>query len=174
MNVEINKNGGMALLKRLFNFSGRASLKEFWLTFAGIVLFDVVLGVIGGVLTAIYDPLFILVVPFFLAAAVAGIAVYVRRLHDIGLSGFWVFYLSPLGLPFIYVAYIMNADESACHSISRIKEVGSPWLSWILAAVLWWMGWMFGAFFVLLCPGQKADNSFGSNPYVKNETTVDA
>lgn len=70
-------------------FSGRARRSEYWyfVLFNAIVGF--VLGIIGGFifgdgtnyLTSIYS----------LAVVVPAIAVSVRRLHDIGKSGFWYF-----------------------------------------------------------------------------------
>lgn len=76
-------------LKALTNyvgFSGRSRRKEYWTFFlfnfiiaVGLGVVDVVTGI--GVLGGIYA----------LGVFLPGLAVSVRRLHDIGKSGFWLF-----------------------------------------------------------------------------------
>ena len=132
------------------------------LTIAMVVIF-IVASMVSGVIAIS------LVIPFIIALAalaVAGWANLFRRLHDLGLSGFWSCYLSPLGLSFLYGAYVMDADVTAKAAVDRIKNVGSPWLSWILAWLLWPMASLFAMLLVLLSPGQKQDNIYGANPYV--------
>lgn len=170
MKIEVDKKQGMSILKRLYCFSGRATRKEFWLTVLGLLAVGVVAGVIGRILDAIKldfiaVPLVILLV---IAALVAAVANVFRRIHDLGLSGFWMIYLSFFGLPCLYVAYVMDADESAKQVVFRIKDVGTPWLGWILAFVFWPLGSVFGLLIILLSPGQNADNKYGTNPYAKD------
>ena len=168
--MEINKDNSTKLLKKLLSFSGRATRKDFWMTILWLFLAEIVLLGIVAVGFVIYDLLGVLLmlpaIPIFALIALALFANVVRRLHDLGLSGFWICYLSPLGLPFMYCAYLMDADESAKAMVERIKNVGSPWLSWILAIFFWASASMFGQLLILLSPGQKQDNIYGSNPYV--------
>ena len=173
MKIEVNKKQSMSILKRLYCFSGRATRKEFWLTALGLLVVGVVAGVVGGVLEAIglelvAVPLIALVV---IAALVASVANVFRRVHDLGLSGFWMCYLSFFGLPCLYVAYMMDADESAKQVILRIKDVGTPWLGWVLAVIFWPMGSVFGLLLILLSQGQNSDNKYGPNPYLEEVAT---
>ena len=173
MKIEVDKQQSMSILKRQYCFSGRATRKEFWLTVLGLLAVGIVAGVIGGVLDAIgldfiAVPLVSLLV---IAVLVASVANVFRRVHDLGLSGFWMFYLSFFGLPCLYVAYVMDADESAKQVVLRIKDVGTPWLGWLLAVIFWPMGSFFGLLIILLSPGQNSDNKYGVNPYLKDVAT---
>lgn len=171
MKIEVDKKQGMTILKRLYCFSGRATRKEFWLTALGLFAVVAVVVAIGGILSAIgLDFIALpLIALFVIAALIASIANVFRRLHDLALSGFWLFYLSFFGLPCLYVAYVMDADESAKQVVLRIKDVGTPWLGWVLAFLFWPMGSVFGLLIILLSPGQNADNKYGANPYLKGE-----
>jgi len=95
---------------------------------------------------------------------VASVATSFRRLHDLGLSGFWVLYLLPIGLPAIVIAYLLGVDDSAKNVIDRIKGIGSPWLGWIIAWFAWPFGSCIGFLMVLLAPGLKGDNAYGPDP----------
>ena len=173
MKIEVDKKQGLSILKRLYCFSGRATRKEFWLTVLGLLVAGVVTGVVAGVLDAI--GLDFIAVPFavllVIAISVASVANVFRRMHDLGLSGFWLIYLSFFGLPCLYVAYVMGADDSAKQVILRIKDVGTPWLGWILAVIFWPMGSFFGLLVILLSQGQNSDNKYGANPYLKEVAT---
>lgn len=88
-----------AMTSYFFNFSGRARRKEYW----GFWVFPLVIYAILGIMAAMafagqgsYSSpsgvgifLIIVLVIFFLATIIPGIAVQVRRLHDIGQSG-WI------------------------------------------------------------------------------------
>lgn len=66
-------------LKNYATFSGRARRKEYWMFFLFNLIFSAVAGMLG--LTALYS----------LATFIPRIAVAVRRLHDIGKTGWWYF-----------------------------------------------------------------------------------
>jgi uncharacterized membrane protein YhaH (DUF805 family) len=82
-------------------FRGRARRKEYWgfvlFFYLGSMLFGAVGGVLDGVMGNIGDeePIFLIALPvlFGLAMIVPSIALTVRRIHDIGLSG-WFFLLA--------------------------------------------------------------------------------
>lgn len=173
MKIDVDKKQSMSVLKRLYCFSGRSTRKEFWLTVLGLAAVEVIAFVVGAILEAI--GLRLVAVPFValvvIAVLVASVANVFRRVHDLGLSGFWMFYLSFLGLPCLYVAYVMDADESAKQVVLRIKDVGTPWLGWILAVIFWPMGSFFGLLIILLSQGQNSDNKYGPNPYLKEVAT---
>lgn len=173
MKIEVDKKQSMTILKRLYCFSGRATRKEFWLTVLGLAAVEIVVGVVVAVLQAIgldfvAIPIGVVVI---IAVLVASVANVFRRIHDLGLSGFWMIYLSFVGLPCMYVAYVMDADESAKLVVSRIKDVGSPWLGWILAIIFWPVGSFFGLLIILLSQGQNSDNKYGPNPYLEEVAT---
>jgi uncharacterized membrane protein YhaH (DUF805 family) len=88
------------VLQNYFNFSGRARRKEYWMFFLFQIIFAIVAIIIDNVLgLAIkdigYGPVYGL---YALATLIPGLAVTVRRLHDIGKSG-WYFLLA--FIPFI-------------------------------------------------------------------------
>jgi uncharacterized membrane protein YhaH (DUF805 family) len=80
-------SGFTTALRKYATFEGRARRMEFW----GFTLFQIIIGVVVGsipVLGMILGPI------VGLALFVPDIAVTVRRLHDIGKSGFnffWIF-----------------------------------------------------------------------------------
>ncbi|MCG8473604.1 MAG: DUF805 domain-containing protein [Desulfobacterales bacterium] len=76
----------LAVLKKYAVFSGRARRMEYWmfnlisfLIVLGLELIDVAIGT-GGIFSMIYA----------LGVALPSLAVFVRRLHDIGRSGWWL------------------------------------------------------------------------------------
>ena len=82
----------LEVLKKYAVFSGRASRKEYWM----FVLFNVIFAVAAMILDNVlglaikdvgYGPIYIL---YALATLIPGIAVGVRRLHDIGKSGWYL------------------------------------------------------------------------------------
>ena len=82
-------NEYLTVLKKYAVFAGRARRREYWMFFLFNVIAAVVLNVIGAVIhLPIFGPI------YSLAVLVPGIAVGVRRMHDVGKSG-W-FLLIPL------------------------------------------------------------------------------
>ena len=88
----------LAALKKYAVFAGRARRKEYWyfvlfnfLIVMGLLLIGLVLGAaIGGVDSTSFP--FIAVTPvalYGLAMIIPSISVTIRRLHDIGMSGWW-------------------------------------------------------------------------------------
>ncbi|WP_327116720.1 DUF805 domain-containing protein [Streptomyces sp. NBC_01341] len=78
-------NWYLAVLKNYAGFSGRARRKEYWM----YTLFNLIAASVLVALGAVIDsqiPYFIYVV----AVLVPTLAVFVRRLHDTGRSGWWL------------------------------------------------------------------------------------
>ena len=72
-----------ALTKKYAQFNGRARRKEYW----GFMLFDILFELAIQIITAVIEiPIAGL---YTLAVLLPGIAVAVRRMHDIGKSGWW-------------------------------------------------------------------------------------
>lgn len=85
-------NWYLKVLKQFADFTGRARRKEYWM----FVLFNLIFAIAAMILDNIlgisiegigYGPIYGL---YILATLIPGIAVSVRRLHDIGKSG-WMF-----------------------------------------------------------------------------------
>jgi uncharacterized membrane protein YhaH (DUF805 family) len=85
-------NWYLHVLKNYAQFNGRARRTEYWmfallnLIFAAVALIiDNVAGI--AIDHLFYGPLYIL---YMLAVFIPGLAVSVRRLHDVGKSGLWI------------------------------------------------------------------------------------
>ena len=75
------------VLKKYAVFSGRANRKEYWYFFLFNIIISIVLSVIVNVIGHGANIISIL---YSLAVLVPSLAVAVRRLHDIGKSGWWI------------------------------------------------------------------------------------
>lgn len=157
-----------ALLKT-FSFQGRATRKEYWgLVFFAAVVNLILQGITAGAFAIHYVVGYIFAVPtviVMIGLLISIISAGVRRLHDLGLSGFWFWYLNPCGLPVIYVVYLLNLDEASNQIIEKIQKIGSAWLGWILTFLFWPLGASAALLLLFLYAGKKADNEFGPNPY---------
>lgn len=92
-------------LKRLFDFQGRATRKEFWLFILWLMVLTVPAWIaimficlfigaamfsdMGSQQSMGWIGVFICFVVFYLAALLLPLSLRTRRLHDIGLSGWW-------------------------------------------------------------------------------------
>ncbi len=72
------------------NFSGRSTRSDYWYVCLINILIGAILGFLDGLLNLSSITL-VLVSLYSLVALVPGIALLVRRLHDINKSGFWAF-----------------------------------------------------------------------------------
>ncbi len=74
------------VLKNYANFSGRARRHEFWMFYLANFIIGLVMGIValipilGGLVSTVYS----------LAILIPSLAVAVRRLHDVGKSGWWL------------------------------------------------------------------------------------
>jgi len=89
----------LSVLKNYANFSGRARRTEYWMFF----LFNFIVGIIAIVLDNFLGltmgglPYGVLYFIYALVTIIPGIAVTVRRLHDVGKSG-WMLFISLIPL----------------------------------------------------------------------------
>ena len=93
-------NWYLKVLKQYADFNARARRKEYWMfalfnmIFGGIAMgLDNILGIGFGEI-GVYGPLYIL---YTLAVFIPGLAVVVRRLHDVGKSG-WMMLIALIPL----------------------------------------------------------------------------
>ena len=103
----------LLVIKNYAVFSGRAQRKEYWMFFLFniIIAFGIgfVLGFIGSILgmgTALSNSISVI---YSLAILIPSIAVAIRRMHDIGRSGWWI--LFPL-LNVIFLCLDSQPDEN--------------------------------------------------------------
>ncbi len=99
-------NWYLAVLKNYAGFSGRARRKEYWMFTLFNMIFVIVAMILDNVLgIAIegmgYGPIYGL---YFLAIIIPGLAVTVRRLHDVGKSG-WMYLI--IFIPIIGVIWLL-------------------------------------------------------------------
>ena len=102
-------NWYLTVLKKYAVFSGRARRKEYWMFVLFNIIFFIVAIILDNVLgTAIEDVGYgLFYILYALAVIIPSLAVAVRRLHDIGKSGWWIFIsLIPIigGIWFIVLA----------------------------------------------------------------------
>jgi uncharacterized membrane protein YhaH (DUF805 family) len=92
-------NWYLKVLKQYADFSGRARRKEYWM----FVLFHTIFAIVAMILDKVlgiamegigYGPLYGI---YVLAMLIPGLAVGVRRLHDVGKSG-WMFLIALIPL----------------------------------------------------------------------------
>lgn len=105
----------LKVLRNYANFSGRARRMEYWMFVLFNVIFAIILMVLDNVLGINYDseilygPLYTI---YALAIIIPSLAVLVRRLHDIGKSGWWFFIsLIPLvGAIWLFVLIVTDSQ----------------------------------------------------------------
>ena len=79
------------VIKKFFCFEGRARRKEFWMFILCNAIVAAILGALDSVIgVKIANSIGILVLIYDLAILLPSLGVCVRRLHDIGKSGWWV------------------------------------------------------------------------------------
>ena len=79
------------LTKKYACFSGRARRQEYWMFVLFNIIAGIIIGVIAGVLVGVtkVTAFAYLGSIYNLAVLIPGLAVFFRRLHDIGKSGWW-------------------------------------------------------------------------------------
>lgn len=107
--------GFVDAVKSFFNhyadFNGRARRSEYWY----VVLFQILMVFVFGILASISGSLGFLYTLWCLGTLVPGLALCVRRLHDVGKSGVWFLWiLLPIAGPIILlVQYFTDSQPGA-------------------------------------------------------------
>lgn len=104
-------------LKNYVNLNGRARRKEYWFFF----LFNMIGVLIAMILDAILGTEVLFYVLYLLAVALPVLGVSVRRLHDIGKSGWW-YLVCLIPLVGIVLLFIWFAKEGDAHA----NQYGQP------------------------------------------------
>jgi uncharacterized membrane protein YhaH (DUF805 family) len=105
----------LEVLKKTFVFSGRARRKEYWMFILFTILFSIVLNIVDLVVSfQITEDLGLLSGLFSLVLIIPSLSVTVRRLHDIGKSGFWILIgLIPLiGWIVLFIFSVLDSEQA--------------------------------------------------------------
>jgi uncharacterized membrane protein YhaH (DUF805 family) len=123
--MDFNKcfNYALTVLKKYADFSGRASRAEFWCFFLFCIIAEIILLILdsmlntGGILFSI----------FVLAVFIPTIAVEVRRLHDIGKSGWFLLLIFiPIIGPIILLIWFIKDSQSGTNQYGpNPKEINN-------------------------------------------------
>jgi uncharacterized membrane protein YhaH (DUF805 family) len=98
----------LSVLKNYAVFSGRARRKEYWM----FVLFNVIFTIVASIIDRVFKTS-IFEILYGLAVLVPGLAVSIRRLHDIGKSGWFLLVaLIPIAGP-IWLLVLMCTNGEA-------------------------------------------------------------
>ncbi len=175
-------------LKKTFTFAGRASRADFWSLVFAFIWFLFIEGVLGILRFTVEEfcimmdlmgggvDMITLGEAFKLCLGIANlyllihllisiISASVRRLHDLGLSGFWLWYLSSFGLPIVFVVNFLNLDDSCNMVLDRFAKTCNSWVAWIVLPLFWLIGAPSVLFLLFLYKGRNEENMFGQSPY---------
>jgi uncharacterized membrane protein YhaH (DUF805 family) len=112
-------NWYLKVLKQYADFNGRARRKEYWMFFLFNIIIAMILGFIEGV--ADINPTSddsILASIYQLAILIPSIAVGVRRMHDVGKSGWFI--LIPI---YNFILAVTDGDKGSNEYGSDPKEI---------------------------------------------------
>ena len=106
------------VLRKYADFDGRARRKEYWMY--QLVNFAVVMILyVSDAFAAIFDTglgIGVLTIGYSLAVLIPGLAVQVRRLHDTGRSGWWIFVgLVPVIGAFALLAFMLIEGDAGAN-----------------------------------------------------------
>lgn len=107
-------NWYLKVLKQYADFSGRARRKEYWM----FALFNMIFGVVAMSLDNILSlklgslPYGVFYILYFLAVLIPGLAVCVRRLHDVGKSGWMILIVLIPIVGAIWLLVLMVTDSN--------------------------------------------------------------
>jgi uncharacterized membrane protein YhaH (DUF805 family) len=120
-------NWYLAVLKNYGEISGRARRKEYWSFYLINFVFAFIAAFLDGILRTGFNGgrgTGIIYLLFTLVVFIPSLAVFIRRLHDVGKSGWWMFItLVPIIGPFWLLAILLtDSDPGENHYGSNPKE----------------------------------------------------
>lgn len=127
-----------AITKKYFQLKGRANRKEYVIFVAIYFILESIIDITELTIKQDLLKMFITITIITVLAylAIPSITIIVRRLHDLNLSGFWIF----LDIPIIMILYLL-----------KHQNIGIT-VSWIVSLIL------------LLFKGTKGTNKYGEEP----------
>jgi uncharacterized membrane protein YhaH (DUF805 family) len=98
----------LKVLRQYADFNGRARRKEYWM----FVLFNFIFVVIANLLDYMFGTLYVFSGIYALAMLIPGLAVSVRRLHDVGKSGWMllVVFIPVIGGIWLFVLTLLDSQ----------------------------------------------------------------
>jgi uncharacterized membrane protein YhaH (DUF805 family) len=119
-------NWYLKVLKQYADFSGRARRKEFWM----FALFNLIFMIAAMMLDKMFGftigilPYGVLYLMYALALFIPGLAVAVRRLHDIGKSGLMILlvFIPFVGAIWLLVLFVMDSEAGENEYGANPKE----------------------------------------------------
>lgn len=151
-------NWWLKCIKNYVTFEGRARRKEYWM----FVLFNFIVAIILGFFDAILFNAYIIPGKMGYLGAIYGLfvflpslAVIVRRLHDIGRSGWWL--AGYYGMVFVCVILMAVGSIMAIAGNSAGPVLALVGLVVVIIAAIWMLVWM-------CLDSQPGDNAYGPNP----------
>lgn len=109
-------NWYLEVLKQYAVFSGRARRKEYWMYTLFNLIVSFILGLAAGILGAVTESdLSIISLLYGLAVMLPSIGVSIRRLHDIGRSGWWLLlaFIPILGWIVLLIFHVKDSAPGA-------------------------------------------------------------
>lgn len=98
-------------LRNYANFNGRSTRSDYWYVFLANFLISFALGFIGGLIPDLAGLISVLTTLYSLAVLVPGIAIVVRRLHDINKSG-WYYFIALIPLVGFIILLVFLCTDS--------------------------------------------------------------
>ena len=108
-------NWYLKVLQQYTDFSGRARRKEYWMFFLFNMIFAFCAAIIDNILGLKFNqdtPYGFLYLVYGLFTFLPGLAVLVRRLHDVGKSGWWYFIAFIPILGAIWLLVLLATDSN--------------------------------------------------------------
>ena len=149
-----------------FKFSGRATRAEYWwfILFTQLLNFVGIVPVLGWIIAPLVS----------IASIIPSISLSVRRLHDIGKSGWWMMVWVGIGLIWVFWSIFLLSGVDSIVDENWIREESDAfWLRvWVSAGVLLiasialmivWVVWF-------VRKGDKGPNKYGLDP---RQVTID-
>ena len=120
-------NWYLAVLKNYAVFSGRARRKEYWMFLLFNMIFAIVAMILDNILgtTVGVLPYGVFYLLYVFAVLIPGLAVSVRRLHDVGKSG-WMYLISLIpiiGAIWLLVLFVTDSNPGENEYGANPKEV---------------------------------------------------
>ena len=105
-------NWYLEVLQKYAQFSGRARRMEYWMFALFNIIIVLALALVSVFLEKAAEIAVILLVGYFLAIFIPGLAVAVRRLHDTGRNGLWLLLaFVPFGGIVLLVFYLLPGES---------------------------------------------------------------
>lgn len=103
-------NWYLKVLRKYADFGGRARRKEYWM----FVLFNLIFAIVAAILDSMLGSSMLIYGLYGLAMLIPSLAVTVRRLHDIGKSGwmFLIILIPIIGFIWLLILLIKDGDHA--------------------------------------------------------------